>query len=86
MVRDTYQWCCTASAPMLSIGGVLVRRRRPGRLLDALDLIEVTATSGDNAALAPPTDGTADAGGGDSSATLRYTLSAAVSSTSSTGR
>lgn len=65
--RNTYQYCCSASAPMLNIGGILYGQAGPAFRSPTWDTLEIVELTGS----ATSSEGT-DLGSG--SATLRYTV------------
>lgn len=68
LYRGTYQYCCSAGAPMLNIGGQLYGQAGPAYNSTAWTSIEVLATSG------VTTVGARTSDTGNSSALIRYTV------------
>lgn len=66
--RNTYQYCCSAGAPMLNIGGTLYGQAGPAYGSATWNSVEVLSTSGATS-LGARTSAT-----GNSSATIRYTV------------
>lgn len=66
--RNTFQYCCSAGAPLLNIGGTLYGQAGPAYSSGTWSSIEIIATTGASA-IGPLTNTT-----GNSSATVRYTV------------